>query len=61
VFAWTEVLGATDLAGGADVGALRLRTIATKDRPCPDFPLKDGDDYDPAVILDLDYWALIPR
>jgi 2-methylfumaryl-CoA hydratase len=61
VFAWTEVLAATELPGRADVGALRLRTIATKDRPCPDFPLKDGDDYDPAVILDLDYWALIPR
>ena len=27
----------------------------------PDFPLKDGEDYDPAVILDLDYWVLMPR
>ena len=35
--------------------------IATKDRPCADFPLKNGDDYDPAVILDLDYWVLMPR
>jgi 2-methylfumaryl-CoA hydratase len=61
VFAWTEVLGLSELPGRSDVGALRLRTIATKDRPCPDFPYKDGDDYDAAVILDLDYWALIPR
>jgi 2-methylfumaryl-CoA hydratase len=44
-----------------DVGALRLRTVATKDRPCPDFPLKSGDEYDPAVILELDYWVLMPR
>ena len=43
-----------------DVGALRLRTVATKDRSCADFPLKDGDEYDPAVILDLDYWVLMP-
>jgi 2-methylfumaryl-CoA hydratase len=61
VFAWSEVLEAAELPGRKDVGALRLRTVATKDRPCPDFPFKDGDDYDPAVILDLDYWVLMPR
>ena len=43
-----------------DVGALRLRTVATRDRPCEDFPMKSGDDYDPAVLLDLDYWVLMP-
>jgi 2-methylfumaryl-CoA hydratase len=61
VFAWSEVLATAELPGRKDVGALRLRTIATKDRPCPDFPLMTGDDYDPAVILDLDYWVLMPR
>jgi len=61
VFAWSEVLAASELPGRADVGALRLRTVATKDRPCPDFPYKDGEDYDPAVLLDLDYWVLVPR
>ena len=61
VFAWSEVLAAADIPGRNDVGALRLRTVATKDRPCADFPLKNGDEYDPAVILDLDYWVLIPR
>jgi 2-methylfumaryl-CoA hydratase len=61
VFAWSEVLATAELAGRTDVGALRLRTVATKDRPCPDFPLKlEGGD-DPAVLLDLDYWVLIPR
>ena len=29
--------------------------------PCADFPYKTGDDYDPAVILDLDYWVLMPK
>ena len=61
VFAWSEVLAKGDLPGRSDVGALRLRTVATKDRPCGDFPLKSGEDYEAAVLLDLDYWALIPR
>jgi 2-methylfumaryl-CoA hydratase len=61
VFAWSEVIDKAPLPGRADVGALRLRTIATKDRPCVDFPLRQGDGYDPAVVLDLDYWVLIPR
>jgi 2-methylfumaryl-CoA hydratase len=61
VFAWTEVLETAETAGRKDVGALRLRTIATKDKPCSDFPRKQGEDYDPAVILELDYWALMVR
>ena len=61
VFAWSEVIASADLPKRSDVGALRIRTIATKDRPCADFPLKSGDDYDPAVILDLDYWVVMPR
>jgi 2-methylfumaryl-CoA hydratase len=61
VFAWSEILDRAELPGRTDVGALRVRAIATKDRPCADFPLRSGDDYDPAVILELDYWVLIPR
>jgi 2-methylfumaryl-CoA hydratase len=61
VFAWSEVLAKAELPGRNDVGALRLRTIATKDRHSADFPRKAGEDDDPAVLLDLDYWALIPR
>ena len=61
VFAWSEVLATAELPGRKDVGALRLRTVATKGRPCADFPFKSGDEYDPAVILDLDYWVLLPR
>ena len=52
---------AAEIPDRADIGALRLRTIATKNRPCEDFPDRAGADYDPAVILDLDYWAAIPR
>jgi 2-methylfumaryl-CoA hydratase len=61
VFAWTEVLETVEIPERKDVGALRLRTIATKDKPCNDFPRKQGDDYDPAVILELDYWAVMVR
>lgn len=61
VFAWSQVLERAAIPGRNDIGALRLRTIATKDRPCADFPRADGDAPDPAVILDLDYWALMPR
>jgi 2-methylfumaryl-CoA hydratase len=38
------------------VGALRLRTIAAKDRPCADFPAEG-----PEILLDLDYTVLMPR
>jgi 2-methylfumaryl-CoA hydratase len=61
VFAWSEVLARAELPGRDDVGALRLRTVATKDRPCHDFPLKNGNTDDPAVVLELDYWVLLPR
>jgi len=61
VYAWSEVLGSAEVPGRGDVGALRLRLVATKNRPCADYPLKAGDQYDPSVILDFDYWALLPR
>jgi 2-methylfumaryl-CoA hydratase len=61
VFAWSQVLERQEIAGRDDVGALRLRLVATKNRPCADFPDRSGQDYDPAVILDLDYWAVLPR
>src|SRR5262249_24584113 len=43
VFAWSEVLAKADVPDRDDVGALRLRTVATKDHPCADFPLKSGN------------------
>jgi 2-methylfumaryl-CoA hydratase len=62
IYAWSEVLERIDLPGRKDAGALRLRTVATKDRTCADFPYKDGDGkYDPAVVLDFDYTVLMPK
>ena len=42
VFAWSEVLAKAELPGRPDVGALRLRTVATKDQPVRGFPAQAG-------------------
>jgi 2-methylfumaryl-CoA hydratase len=61
LFAWSQVLDAQRLPGRTDVGALRLRLVATKDRPCHDFPDKDvAGTYPRDLVLDLDYWAAVP-
>jgi 2-methylfumaryl-CoA hydratase len=62
VFAWSQVLAREPIPGRSDIGALRLRTIATKNRPCLDRPHRSKDGaYDPSVVLDLDYWVAMPR
>ncbi len=62
IYAWSTVLDRQPLAGRDDVGALRLRTVAAKDHACVDFPDKGADGKPhPAVVLDLDYWVLMPR
>ena len=59
VFAWSEVLDRAVLDAERRVGALRLRLVATADRPCADYPGAQGP-LPPEVLLDLDYWAAIP-
>ena len=61
VYAWSEILGREPLPRRDDVGALRVRTFATCDNPCAEFPGRSSQSYDEGVILDLDYWVLIPR
>ncbi len=62
IYAWSEVKEKTELAGRNDMGALRLRTVAVKNAPSSGFPDKGPDGKtDPAVVLDLDYWVLMPR
>ncbi|MDP2619391.1 MAG: MaoC family dehydratase [Hyphomicrobiales bacterium] len=61
VFAWSEIVDKQPLSGREDVGALRVRTFATKDLPCADFPGPVSDGHAEGVILDLDYWVLMPR
>jgi 2-methylfumaryl-CoA hydratase len=59
VYAYSEVLDKAQI-GRPDAGALRVRLVALKDKPAAGFPLKTGDQYDPAVLLDLDLWVLLP-
>ncbi len=58
VRAWSEVLDRAETPAPG-VGALRLRLVVTRGAP---FALRDGDGrYLPEVLLDFDYWALVPR
>lgn len=62
VYAWSEVLEKAELGGRDDLGALRLRTVGLKNRSASGFPLMaDENTPEEGVILDLDYWALMPR
>jgi 2-methylfumaryl-CoA hydratase len=61
VFAWSEILRVADIPGRDDVGALRIVTRATKNRPSTEFPSEEATPDQPGVILELDYWALAPR
>jgi 2-methylfumaryl-CoA hydratase len=62
IYAWSEVLDKSELGGRRDVGALRLRLVALKDRSAEGFPGLGADGKpDPAMLLDFDYWALLPR
>ncbi|MBO9475625.1 MaoC family dehydratase [Shimia sp. R10_1] len=58
VKAWSEVLDKAETSAPG-VGAIRLRLVATKGGT--PFALKGEDGkYLPDVLLDLDYWALMP-
>jgi 2-methylfumaryl-CoA hydratase len=62
IYAWSEVLDKAELPGRSDIGALRLRTFAVKDRSCADFPgLKADGNLEDGVVLDMDYWVALPR
>ena len=58
VRAWSEVLDRAETSVPS-VGALRLRLVATKGK-AGELRGSDGK-YLPEVLLDLDYWALVPR
>ena len=60
VYAWSEVIETAALPGRDDAGLLRLRTFATKNRPCTDFPGREAKGHADGVILELDYWVAVP-
>ena len=61
VYAWSEIVETADVPAQSDLGALRIVTRATRDLPCKGFPTKDARAEKPGVILEFDYWALMPR
>lgn len=68
IYAWSEVLDKAEVPGAPRLGALRLRLVAVKNEDPIEspFPLQvalanGGKGYDPRVVLDLDWWGLIPR
>jgi 2-methylfumaryl-CoA hydratase len=61
VYAWSEIVDMADVPAQSDLGALRILTRATRDLPCADYPIKEATAEEPGVILEFDYWALLPR
>ncbi|MDP3896214.1 MAG: MaoC family dehydratase [Mesorhizobium sp.] len=62
IYCWSEVLDRHAIAGRGDVGALRIRTIATRNVRCSSFPTPSpSGEADASIVLDLDAWILMPR
>jgi 2-methylfumaryl-CoA hydratase len=69
LYAFTDVLDKKDIPGRSDAGALRLRLIAVKNQNPQEEPLsikevdekKGREAYHRNVVLDLDYYVLIPK
>jgi 2-methylfumaryl-CoA hydratase len=61
VYAWSEVKEKADVPGRRDIGVMRIVTRATKNIESASYPAEDGGPDKPGVILELDYWAVIPR
>ena len=59
IYAWSRIEETWEIEDRPDVGALRLKTFATKDHPCADFPGDEGEH--PQLVLEFDYTVLMPR
>lgn len=60
LYAWSEVLDVAETSAPG-VGALRLRLVATRGRDTSMTLRNDEGKYAEGVLLDLDYWAFVPR
>ena len=62
IYAWSEILEKAMIPGRSDIGALRVRLTATKNRSCADHPLfTPTGAYADGVLLELDWWLAVPR
>ena len=60
IYCWTEVLDKVDL-NVRNISALRLRSVGTKDKSSGMKIKDDKGRYLPNIVLDFDYWVLIPK
>jgi 2-methylfumaryl-CoA hydratase len=60
-YAWSEIKGKAEIPGRKDIGALRILTRATKNTASSSFQIEDGGPDKSGVVLELDYWAVMPR
>ena len=61
VYAWSEVLDRAECRAATMSARCGSASSRRRTSPARAFPDRAGEGYDPAVILDLDYWALLPR
>ena len=66
LYAFSEILDSAALPDRRDLGALRVRTLGVKNLPSeeivdPKIELDGKRRYHDNVVLDLDYWVLMPR
>ncbi len=62
IYAWSEILETAEIPARSDIGALRARLVAVKNRACSDFPLRTAKgEYDDGVLLDLDLWLVLRK
>ena len=60
IYCWTEVLDKIDL-NVRNLAALRLRSVGTKEKNQSMKVKSDDGRYLPAIVLDFDYWVLVPK
>ena len=60
IYCWSEVLDKMDL-NDRNIAALRLRSVGTKEKNHNMKVKNDDVRYLPNVVLDFDYWVLIPK
>ena len=60
IYCWSEVLDKIDL-NVRNIAALRLRSVGTKKRNHNMKVKNDDGRYLPDVVLDFDYWVLVPK
>ena len=60
IYCWSEVLDKIDL-NVRNIAALRLRSVGTKEKNHKMKLRSDDGKYLPTIVLDFDYWVLVPR